>query len=334
MSVVDVVIPCYNYGKFLETCIDSILSQEGVDVRALIIDDASNDDSSAVGQRLASLSRRVIYRRHDRNIGHIATYNEGLLGWAEAPYALLISADDLLAPGALARAVRVLDADSGIGLCFGREIVFTDETALSADMDLEAGAPLVIDGLELVERACDAGDNPVPTPTAVVRTSLQKRIGGYKQALPHTADLEMWLRFAAKGRVAVLPNVQAFKREHSANMLKQFTPKILPDLRQRLLAFESAFAEIGREVPHADELFAKALQQLGSQAFWGAQTMFEKGCTSAVQDLLDLAIQLDPSVKDTVHWRRFVWKRRLGPEMWRLLRPVLASVRGIAGSGS
>ena len=43
-------------------------------------------------------------RRHEVNQGHIATYNEGLLEWAKADYTVLLSADDLLAPGALARA--------------------------------------------------------------------------------------------------------------------------------------------------------------------------------------------------------------------------------------
>ena len=73
----------------------------GVDVRVLIIDDASTDDTPQVGQTLASTDSRVQFRRHDANKGHIATYNEGLLGWAAARYSLLLSADDALVPGAL-----------------------------------------------------------------------------------------------------------------------------------------------------------------------------------------------------------------------------------------
>lgn len=329
-SSVDVVVPCYNYGRFLETCVGSILGQDGVTVRALIIDDASTDDSSAVGQRLANADSRVHFRRHDRNWGHIATYNEGLLEWAEADYVLLISADDVLAPGALARAAEVLDRDSRVGLCFGREVVFCDDVPSSFEESAVGYQDSIIDGRRLIEMACDAGDNPVPTSSAVVRTALQNRIGGYKKELPHTADLDMWLRFAAKGHVGVLAVVQAFKREHSANMWKQFAPKILPDLRQRLLAFESAFTEMGDQIDNAHELLGKARERLSDQAFWGAHAVFERGESSLVQELLDLAVELNPEMRDSDHWQKFVWKRRLGLGAWRAIEPVISILRGIA----
>ena len=39
MTTVSVVIPCYNYGHFLEDAVTSVLDeQEGVDVRVLVID--------------------------------------------------------------------------------------------------------------------------------------------------------------------------------------------------------------------------------------------------------------------------------------------------------
>src|SRR5205823_5587035 len=82
MTSVDVVIPAYNYGHYLPACVRSVTSQRGVDVRVLIIDDASTDDTFAVAQRLAADDRRVEARRHVQNQGHIATYNEGLLAWA------------------------------------------------------------------------------------------------------------------------------------------------------------------------------------------------------------------------------------------------------------
>ena len=58
------------------------------------------DDSEKVGTELASRDPRILYRRHLVNRGHIATYNEGI-EWAEGDYLLVLSADDLLTPGAL-----------------------------------------------------------------------------------------------------------------------------------------------------------------------------------------------------------------------------------------
>ena len=44
---VDVIVPCYNYGDVLEACVRSILTQQEVDVRVMIMDDASSDTTQA-----------------------------------------------------------------------------------------------------------------------------------------------------------------------------------------------------------------------------------------------------------------------------------------------
>src|SRR5262245_8621798 len=100
MPSVDVFVPCYNYGRFLRECVGSVLAQPGVEVRVLILDDCSTDDSAEVGRALAASDPRVEYRRHATNRGHIATYNEGI-DWAAADCTMLLSADDLLTQGAL-----------------------------------------------------------------------------------------------------------------------------------------------------------------------------------------------------------------------------------------
>ena len=58
--------------------------QDGVDVRVLIIDDASPDDSAAVAREIATRRDRVEVIVHDVNQGNIATFNEGLLEWLMA----------------------------------------------------------------------------------------------------------------------------------------------------------------------------------------------------------------------------------------------------------
>ena len=57
------------------------LSQEGVELRVLIIDDCSPDETPEVARRLTEADARVEYRRHEQNEGLAATNNEGL-EWA------------------------------------------------------------------------------------------------------------------------------------------------------------------------------------------------------------------------------------------------------------
>ncbi|WDR02949.1 glycosyltransferase family A protein [Devosia algicola] len=49
MTTVDIVVPCYNYARYLGQCVESVLSQQKVSVRVLIIDDCSTDNSAEVG---------------------------------------------------------------------------------------------------------------------------------------------------------------------------------------------------------------------------------------------------------------------------------------------
>ena len=94
---VTVVVPCYNYGHYLPRALATVLEQPGVDVDAIVIDDASPDGSGAVVRELAAGDERIRAIVHERNCGHIATYNEGL-EQATGDYVVLMSADDALAP--------------------------------------------------------------------------------------------------------------------------------------------------------------------------------------------------------------------------------------------
>src|SRR4051794_8632732 len=64
MAKVDVVVPCYNYGRFLEPCVRSVLEQSVENVRVLIIDDGSSDDSLSVALKLSNEDLRVSVISH------------------------------------------------------------------------------------------------------------------------------------------------------------------------------------------------------------------------------------------------------------------------------
>lgn len=323
MSSIDVVIPCYNYARYLPQCVASVLGQEGVEVRALIIDDCSQDESEIVGRRLAEQDSRVEYRRHSINQGHIATYNEGLLEWANSDYVLLLSADDALSQGALSRAAYVLDQYPDVGLCYGQQIVFENEIPLTSEKNQDSSSFEIISNQEFLAAVYQSGSNPVPTPTAVVRTTLQKKIGGYKSELPHAGDLEMWLRCGANAAVTRLDRIQAFKREHQDNMAKDFTLTILPDLQQRRLAFESVIDQYAENIENPDDLLKKSNKSLAYQAFWGAHTLFEKGNIKLCNELLDFTLSLDPSFSSKMEWRKFKIKRKMGSQLWNLLDSMI-----------
>jgi len=334
MSCVDVIVPCYNYGRFLRECVESVLSQP-VDVRVLIIDDASTDDTPEVAAALASEDPRVEFRRHAVNRGHIATYNEGL-EWVSGDYNLLLSADDLLVEGALVRASQFMDANPDVGLVYGRVVWFrTDHDRPAMELDGADNGFAIISGMEWLESLCKGGENLITSPEAVVRTRLQKELGGYRQQLPHTADMEMWMRFAVHSNVGRLEAPQAYYRIHGQNMSESYCEKFAfsklklntRDFLERKAAFDLLFLEQGHALPDCDRLQRLAHEGLGWNVFWYAYELFDQGDSSGCRDFLGLACEVFPGIANRPEWPRMLLKQRLGPKVWSKLSHVVTAIR-------
>ena len=320
MPSVDVVIPCYKYAHYLDGCVQSVLRQRGVDVRVLIIDDCSPDETPEIGGQLAQSDARIEYRRHPVNQGHIATYNEGLLEWAGGDYCVLLSADDMLTPGALARAVGLLDAHPDVVFAYGAEI--RTATPRFADAPDPADyAWRILAGSEFWHACTGRARNIVPTPTAVVRTAVQKRVGGYRVDLPHSGDLEMWLRLAAHGSVGFVDAPQAFYRRHESNMSHGFVD--LKDVRQKKAAFDVVARTCGDLVPGAAAMLATADRAMAEHAFWIGSQCFDTRDRAGVRESLGFAASTCPAVCAWGPWRRFQLKRLIGPVAWAALRPLV-----------
>ncbi len=291
MSLVDVVVPCYNYGRYLARCVDSVLSQRDVELRVLIINDASSDDTAAVAEGLATRDSRVRVRNHPVNRGNIATYNEGIAE-IEGDYFLLLSADDWLTPGALSRAVKSMRDDPHVVLTCGRAAVAHPGNPDPVVPDQRGAVRAeVLSGTRFIEKACSNPGSPlVCTPTAIVRASTQRSVGGYSAHLPHAGDLEMWLRFACHGSIATLDACQAVYRKHESNMHYSFGG--IENLRQHALAFESAFRSLGDRIPEAGRFTRMYRMSFARRAMRMAGSSLKCGHAEVCRDYVAFAVDM------------------------------------------
>lgn len=95
MALVDIFVPCYNAGKFLQEMIESIKAQTYQDYKVIFIDDGSTDDSVEIIKKYAMEDSRVRLIQNDRNHGVQYTRNRGLVE-CHAPYIALMDADDIM----------------------------------------------------------------------------------------------------------------------------------------------------------------------------------------------------------------------------------------------
>jgi glycosyltransferase involved in cell wall biosynthesis len=299
MSSVDVVVPCYEYGRFLRESVTSVLQQGIPDVRVLIIDNASTDNTLEVARELAAQDRRVEVVSRQTNLGHLASFNEGI-DWARADYFMVLCADDLLAPGCFHRAISVMEEYPRVNLTFGRELIITPDTSDPSinPLDLSSGWR-VMDGAVVLKRLCgtgrpDASRFMIAGTTALVRTSAQKRVGHYRSHLPHTADLEIWLRFACLGAAAETDAIQGIRRVHPLNRSASLYDVHMWDLHWEA-AFESFFRNEGALLPDAKDLRRMARHSLGERAYWGFVSNLLRGDFPLSFNLLKFAFARCPT---------------------------------------
>jgi sugar O-acyltransferase (sialic acid O-acetyltransferase NeuD family) len=316
---IDVIVPCYNYAHYLKACVESVLNQEGVDPRVLILDDASPDNTAEVGMELARRDTRVEFRRHVVNCGHIPTFNEGLQ-WAGGEFLLLLSADDLLLPGALQRATDIFRKHPKVTLVHGNAIM-SDEIANFKQPIITDPSYKLMTGQAFLEASCRDGKNHVFTPTAIVRTEMQKALGGYRRELLHTGDMEMWLRHAVQGDVAEVAAHQALYRVHGKNMSAQYND--LNEIQQHWFALAAIFREHWEKIVDAPRLRAQIIEMFGKEIFYMGNTFFDAGNVEGCQRCLDVALQINPAIASSPAYRRLELKRRLGPKVWSMLRSMV-----------
>lgn len=306
MPSIDVVVPSYQYAQYLPGCVRSVLDQEGVSVRVLIIDNASTDGSAALAQAMAAEDPRVTAILRPRNLGPHASFNEGI-EWASAEYFLILCADDLLAPGALARATAVMEQHSNVHLTYGRTVLLDGDAAgPPPDAPVGDASWRLVSGMRLIERFCSTGRNHCPGPSCVVRTRVQKAAGFYRAALPHTDDLELWMRFACHGDAAETDAVQAFARVHEQNQSASVGSLPLWDLEFEA-AFDSFFANEGAGLADHRRLARLARRSLGERAYWSVLAHVARGDLRTARELAGFAFRLAPYAM-------------LLPPVWHLLR--------------
>jgi len=308
--------------------VNSVLDQEGVDVRVLIVDDCSPDDTQHVGRRLAARDERVEFRRHEQNVGLIGTANEGL-EWAEGEFSLLLSADDLLTPGALARAAEVMRRHPRVGLVYGHAPYWNDGEPLPPMTGRWTGTRRWA-GAAWVRTVCRAAQNCISSPEAVVRTSVQRAVGGYDPVCHHASDLNMWLRIAAVSDVAYIRGApQAIYRIHGDSMFRSdYDP--LRDLRERRKAFDSFFASGAESLPDAPVLAALAGRALARQALWRASRAVDRDLMGTaegfpLEDFVAFALDVYPDAKSLPQWRGLQLRRRIGAGRSGWFPPFLAT---------
>lgn len=271
-ATVTIVIPNYNYARYLPHAVDSALTQRGVVTDVVIVDDASTDNSMEVAHKLAAADGRIRILAHRTNSGPVATFNDGLAA-ARGEFLVRLDADDLLTPGSLERSVAVAQHFPSVGLIYGHPLHFSCTTPPAR---LTPTTWTVWPGRTWLTDRCRDGLNVITSPEVLMRKSIVDIVGG-QQPLAHTHDMEMWLRMSAFSDVAYIRGAdQAWHREHPESLSAREVD-LARDLTERRDAFRTLFNGKAKELKQANGLLHASLQAIAIHALEEAVRAYSKG---------------------------------------------------------
>lgn len=204
----------YNYGAFLEQCLESVLSQTFADFEVIVVDDGSTDDSRAIAERTAASDHRVRVESHAVNQGFVASLLHSV-NLSRGRYLMQLDADDwVLDPDAFGELVGLMDADPDIAFCFSPYAVH------HRDGQLSFVAPAypqdcVLPGEIAVRRVMEF---TVPHSGSIVRRSAYDAVGGYDASYTYGPDMALFYSLCAVGSVGYVNRPLIGYRNHGSGM--------------------------------------------------------------------------------------------------------------------
>lgn len=100
---ISVIITCYNLGKYLEECIQSVLNQKYKNFEIIVVNDCSTDNTKEIPKKISNEIKIV---NLEKNLGQFGAFLEGLK-IADGEFVCMIDADDVLLPDFLSVHLQV-----------------------------------------------------------------------------------------------------------------------------------------------------------------------------------------------------------------------------------
>lgn len=176
-----IVIANFNYGHFLETAIESLLSQSCQDFELIIVDGGSTDNSVEIIRKYAE---KIAWWCSEPDKGQSDAFNKGF-SYAAGRFLTWLNADDVFFPGALERArmaiARHPECEWFVGGCFW--------------LDPDLRVIKCSRARSFSRMRANSGEISVWAPSSFFSKALFERVGGIDVNFHYMMDTELWFRF-------------------------------------------------------------------------------------------------------------------------------------------
>ena len=264
---ISVVIPAYNYDRFIARAIDSVLEQTYSNYEIIVINDGSSDRTEEILQFYGS---KICYLSQ-ANQGLAASRNRGL-ELAQGELVVFLDADDWLLPQMLENAVAVFTAQPELGIV----VSGWQNVNATGEVIAEVQPWLALPELNLENWVVW---RPLLPSATVFRKAWLTRVGGFDGTIFPAEDIDCVLKMVAEGcQSAWCPQIGACYRLHDGNVTGSTVTqaKAFEQLCDRLFARSDLAWEI-RQLENKTRFYC---------LLWSAWRLYITGCDRQMLDYL------------------------------------------------
>jgi len=199
---ITLVTPSYNYGQYLEACLDSVLSQNYPNLEYIVMDGGSTDNTVEILKRY---QKHFTYWQSGPDGGNYAAIDEGFRR-STGEIMTWLNADDMFHPRAFHTAAEIFMSQPEVEWIMGRPNCF----------DEKGNQKVVVSYLPLNSRARYLADEDFIQQEGVFwRRPLWERAGSHiRTDMKLAADLELWARFFRHAPLHAVDTLLAGFRDH------------------------------------------------------------------------------------------------------------------------
>lgn len=196
---VAVCLLTYDHAAIVESTLDSVLAQSLDGFELIVSDDGSTDGTWEIITRRAAADPRITAVQTPRNLGMPGNANFAAKH-STRPYLALLHHDDLYRPDLLEKWLGVMRRQPDVTFVFNPYAVYAEERVLAHPFSDER-----LDGTRFLEEHLFPRWGCPVRGTAMIRRSDFDAVGGLREEFGLLADVDLWMRLAARGAVGYVP---------------------------------------------------------------------------------------------------------------------------------
>lgn len=180
-----IVTPSYNQGRYIERTIKSVLSQKGVELEYIVMDNCSSDATKSILEHYQALQddRLTITIRPDQ--GQFDAINQG---WMNSTGEILawLNSDDVYCAGALASVAQFFNAHPDVMAVYGEAIyISADDRTLKPVTNIREYSASELRIHDFITQ-----------PATFIRRSVFEHVGLLSEQYRYVFDWEYWIRIS------------------------------------------------------------------------------------------------------------------------------------------